>query len=254
MELINNKTCAILAHGRSLEELEKRIDKFKDLDIVWCGMNYFNPSEDILKKINKEFTVVFDCSTPFGTYSTSPPHLVEKIDRYELRTRLPRLTEYLQRPAKNIYVTLRDNLYDVRNKIGGDFNDRFKEKIIYGEDLGFDTKQFCVSIHLYIACLLKLGANNIILFGADGGGTNPNTIESYYRPDLFVVERTLCESLHFDMVSDNVHVNNTFGPIMQQIFSYIPEIINCSHISNYTTFKKTNYDETIDWLKNKMKE
>lgn len=243
----NDKICAILAHGRSLEELERRIDEFKDFDIIWCGMNCFNPSEEILKKIGKEFMIVFDCAT------------VANDVEYELKVRLPRLTEYLSRPNKNIYMTLRNSLYELRNRIGSDFNERFKEKVIYAGDLGFDTTQFFVSLPLYIISLFKIGAKNMILFGADGFGTdrsnttNFNNIESYYRPNIILEERIFSGIDFFDTYVDNERINTSFIPMAQQILGYIPDIINCSPNSYYTAFKKMNYDDTINWLKDKRR-
>lgn len=230
-EMINNKICAIVAHGHSLEELERRIDEFRGFDIVWCGMNYFNPSEDILKKINKEFIVIFDCATTIDT------------KKYEIRSRTPRMTEYLSRPVKNVYMTS-TFLYGLRSQIGSDFNEKYKEKIIYIDNIGFVAGEFMVSIHLYIITLLKLGARNIVLFGADGGG-------SYYKSDLALADGILGCSGPGVPEGDTEHVNTTFGPLAQKILGYIPEIINCSTISRYTPFTKMSYDETINLLKNK---
>ena len=236
MDIINNKTCCILAHGKSLEELEQRIEEFKNLDVVWCGMNYFNPTEDILKKIGKEYQVIFDCST------------VQNRVEYELTARLPRLIEYLERPISNVYITLqtgKDNLYALREVLSPTFNQTYKERILYADSLGFNTNQFCVSLHLYIATLLKLGGKNIILFGADGGGVDGNSVVSYYRWDRVQKDKELADNRSYNMVGDTNNVNTTFVPIMNQIFGYVPEIINCSPISTYTVFKKVNYDELL---------
>lgn len=235
MELIN-KTCCVVCHGNSLNILEQRILEFKNLDVVWCGINYFNPSEEILKKINKSFSIVFDCST------------VKNALSYELVARLPRLKEFLNRENTK-YITLktgRDNLYELRNRIDPDFNEKYKNKILYGEDLFFDTNQFCVSLHLYLTILLKLGASKIILFGADGGGLLENNVDSYYNPELMKVDKLLAHgNLEYNMVGDNANVNTTFEPIMKSIFGYVPEILNCSPITKYTVFSIITYDEAI---------
>ena len=232
---LTNKTCIILAHGSSLSELENRIEEFRNKDVVWCGMNYFNPSEDILKKIDKSFSIVFDCST------------VKNNKSYEMYYRLPRLKEFLNR-NNTTYITLksgRDNLYDLRNRLGDDFNEKYKEKIIYGENLDFNCDQFCVSLHLYIACLLKLQAKRIILFGADGGGIYGNSVSSYYKENLILEDKKHADNVSYNMVGDTNNVNCSFGPIMQSIFGYIPEIINCSEVSTYNVFKKVTYDQLL---------
>jgi hypothetical protein len=236
---LTNKTCAILAHGSSLSELESRIEEFRNKDIVWCGMNYFNPSEEILKKIDKSFSIVFDCST------------VKNNKAYEIYSRLPRLKEFLNR-ENTTYITLktgRDNLYELRNRIGDNFNEKYNDKIIYGESLNMDCNQFCVSLHLYIACLLKLNARNIILFGADGGGTYGNSVNSYFQADKILADKQLADNISYNMVGDTNNVNSSFNPIMQSIFGYIPEILNCSSISTYNVFKKVTYDEILKEIK-----
>ena len=235
MITLENKICAVLAHGKSLEELEKRIQHFKNSNVVWCGMNYFNPSEEIINKINKNFNIVFDCST------------VKNNIEYEKNCRLPRLINYLTRPENNYYITLRtgkDNLYDLRNRINSNFNEIFRDKIIYGEDLGFNTNQFCVSLHLYLTCLFKLGTKKIVLFGADGDGSN--NINTYYKPSLMSDDKHRADNVFYNMAGDTNNVNCTFNPIMQQIFGYIPEVLNCSPNSLYTVFKNISYEEVLN--------
>lgn len=238
MNLVN-KTVVILLHGKSLEILESRIEEFRDKNIVWCGMNYFNPSEGILKKIDESFSIVFDCST------------VKNNIEYEKKARLPRLIEFLDR-NNTTYITLKsgkDNLYDLRNRIGSDFNEKYKNKIIYGEDLGFDCNQFCVSLHLYLTCLLKLGAKTIILFGADGGGNIGNNVSSYYKAELMQLDKVLADNTSYNMTGDTCNINSSFIPIMQSIFGHVPTILNCSEISTYTVFKKVNYNEILNLLR-----
>jgi len=231
MKTIDNKVCAILAHGKSIEELNITICDFKDFDIVWCGMNYFNPTEEIIKKIGKQFEIVFDCSQ------------VKDARGYENYKRLPRLREFLSRPHNNYFITLKESLLILWQKMCMKFPDKFKDRIIYGEDLIPNTKQFCVSLHLYIACLLKLGAKKIILFGADGSGSD-NTEQTYYRPDLVLEDRRMTGNTFFNVAGDTNNVNSTFEPMMKGALGYVPEVLNCSPNSCYTVFKKMNYNET----------
>jgi len=238
---LSNKTICVLLHGSSLSELENRIEEFRNIDVIWCGINYFNPSEEILRKIDKSFNIVFDCST------------VQNNVEYEKKARLPRLVEFLER-KNTTYITLksgRDNLYDLRNRIGSDFNEKYKNQIIYGETLGFDCNQFCVSLHLYLTCLLKLGAKTIVLFGGDGGGSFGNSVSSYYKAELMQEDKVLADNTSYNMTGDTCNINNSFNPIMQSIFGRIPEILNCSEISTYNVFKKITYNETINLLKEK---
>lgn len=233
---LTNKTCLVLAHGSSLNELDQRIEEFRNKNsIVWCGMNYFNPSESILKKIGKSFSIVFDCST------------VKNNREYESKYRLPRLEEYLNR-GNTTYISLktgRDNLYELRNSLGSDFNNKYKDSIIYAEDIGIDPNPFCVSLHLYLACLVKLGARQIILLGADGGGVHGNSVESYYKYEEIQKDKEHADNTSYNMVGDTNNVNSSFTPLMLTTLGYVPEIINCSPLSRYSIFKRINYNELI---------
>lgn len=244
---LGDKICAIVAHGSSLNILEERIEEFKNLDnIVWCGMNFFNPSEEILKKIGKQFDIVFDCSTIPESHAKN----------YELM-RITRLTEYLNRNKNNIYITLKAHLYLLReeltNELGYNFNERYKDQIIYGEDLNVPTHDFYVSLPLFITILAKLCAKKIILFGADGGGANINIDTSgkntYYKSGLAIAERIASGIDLFDLTSDNKRVNNSDQIIREILKEQFPEITNCSPDSNYNIWNKKSYDETISYIK-----
>jgi hypothetical protein len=233
---IKNKTCAILAHGKSLEELERRIEEFRDFNITWCGMNFFNPSEHIINKIDKEFSLVFDCST------------VHNNEHYELSSRVPRLMGFFNKNPKYIYICCRtgkDNLYGLRNKLRLEFNERYKDQIIYVEDLGINPNPFCVSLHLYLASLVKLGAKNIILFGADGGGDNGNSVTSYYDYEEIQRDKEAAGNTSYNMVGDTNNVNGSFEPLMRDSLGFVPKILNCSPNSNYNAFNKITYEELI---------
>jgi hypothetical protein len=234
-----NKTYCILAHGKSLEELEKRIEKFKNIDVVWCGINYFNPSQNILKKISKDFNIVFDCST------------VKNAIYYEKEVRIPRLSEYLEKNTHNKYICTKsdkNNLHNLRNEIKVDFNEKYKNQIIYVEDLDINPNPFCVSLHLYIASLAKLGAKQIVLFGADGGGNLGNSVESYYNYREIENDKIKAGNTSYNMVGDSNNINSTFEILMTKTLGYIPNVINCSPDSVYTIFKKVNYEEVLNYL------
>jgi hypothetical protein len=234
----NNKTCFILCHGESLNILEKCIDRFKDLDVIWGSMSTFDiPQKYILNKINKTFSIVYDSST------------VENAISYELTVRIPRLVNYLDESIYHYYIctkTDRNNLYELRNSLGLNFNEKYKNQIIYAEDLGINPNLFCVSLHLYIACLIKLGFENIVLFGADGGGIKGNSIESYYKWELVKEDKIQANNLYYNMVGDTNNINTTFEPIMRQIFGKIPVIINCSPNTTYNVFHNTTYTELLN--------
>jgi hypothetical protein len=234
----NNKTFLVLLHGKSIETLENKITDYKDLDVVWCGISTFDIEQKyILNKINKEYNIVFDCST------------VKNAEDYEITVRIPRLISYLSKNKEYKYICTKsdkNNLFELRNRLRLSFNEDFKKQIIYVEDLGINPNPFCVSLHLYLACLLKFNPRKIILFGADGGGTYGNSIESYYKWEEVKKDKEIAGNLFYNMVGDSNNINTTFTPLMQNIFSYIPEIYNCSPNSLYTVFKNVSYDEVIN--------
>jgi hypothetical protein len=239
---LTNKTCAILAHGKSLYELESRIEEFRNLDIVWCGMNNFAPSEEILKKINKSFLIIFDSATISNELAVA----------YETNLRIPMLSGFLDKSENNRYIctkTDRNNLYNLREIHFSEFNRKYKNQIMGVEDLGINPKIFFVSLPLYIVCLIKMGCKKIVLFGADGGGKYGNNIESYYNSKLVKAEKDMAGVLTYDIRGDTGTVNNQFGDIMTKTLGYVPEIVNCSPETSYKVFKDMSYSEVINYLK-----
>ena len=241
-EIINNRICAVIAHGKSVEELDKRIAEFKDFNLCWCGMNYFEPTEAILNKIGKQFEIVFDCSQ------------TENFKNYELNWRLPKLRKYLSRDTNNCFVTLGATLGQLWQNIGiGEFKTLFQNKIVYGESLGFDTDQFCVSLPLFITCLIVEKAKAIIVFGMDA---NVNGINGYYKPELMVEDKKMAghEKFVIHVKGDAHNINTSYPEMLNKILSNKginkPEIINVSPNSDVTIFKKMNYNEILQWLKN----
>ena len=234
---LTNKTICIILHGRSVEELESRIEEFKDKDVLWGSMSHFEiPQKYILDKINKKFDIVFDSGT------------VANAEDYELKVRIPRLINYFN-TTNGYYICTksdRDNLYQLRQRIVSYFNKKYSDRIIYCENIGINPNPFCVSLHLYIACLYKMGIKKIILFGADGGGNYGNTIESYYKWELVKNDKIIAGNLSYNMLGDTNNINNNYSSLMQQTLGYVPtETINCSPGSTYTVFRNISYNKLI---------
>lgn len=234
------KTILIVIHGKSVEELERRITDFKDLNVHWGSMSTFHiPQKYILDKINKKFDIVFDSST------------VKNEIEYETRLRLPRLRKYFDTTDGKYICTRTDknNLYNLRSVIDSPFNNSYRDRIIYTEDIGIDPNPFCVSLHLYIACLAKLGYERIVLFGADGGGIEGNNIASYYKSEEILEDKKIADNLSYNMTGDTNNVNTTYDIMMNKVLGYIPNVINCSPITRYTCFPIKTYDETLNILR-----
>ena len=244
----SDNTICVLLPGESLKILEKRIDEFKSFDVTWGGINFFSPSESIIKLIGKEFKVVYDSST------------VRNAIIYELKNRIPLLSSYLDRPTNNKYICVRtgngnNNLYELRKRIAPQFNEIYKNKIIYAEDLGINVDGFTVSIPLYIACLGRMRFKTIILFGADGGSGMGEDWMHYYKAEELKKDRDFGDydargDFHpCDLRGDTSNVNNHFARLMNASIGYVPEVFNCTAKSNYTAFKTMSYDETIAYLR-----
>jgi len=236
---LKDKTICVIVHGRSCEELENRIEEFKDLNIVWGSMSSFDiPQKYILDKINKKFDVIFDSGT------------VQNAVEYELQVRIPRFINYFN-SSNGYYICTksdRNNLYELRDRIYPSFNSIYKDRIICCEDIGIDPNPFCVSLHLYIASLYKLGAKTVILFGADGGGTHGNSVQSYYKWEEVEKDKIIAGNPSYNMIGDTNNINTSYSSLMTNTLGYIPEVLNCSPITTYTVFKQISFNEVIKLL------
>jgi len=237
------KTCFFLCHGKSIEELELRINEFKDFDVLWGSMSSFDIHDSYTTKAGINLNVVYDCST------------VANAKDYELSVRIPRLKKFLNLNQNNHYIcnrTGRGNLWQLRQDIYPEFNREYWSQIIYTEDIGVDPTPYCVSLHLYIAIMSLLGIDKIILFGADGGGIHGNNVESYYKSDEVLADKLVAGNVNYNMVGDTNNINSTFASHMFHNLGFIPNVINCSPYSTYTVFRQMNYNETLEYLKNEV--
>jgi hypothetical protein len=224
--------------GSSINELEQRIEEFKDFNICWTSLGQWDLMETyILNKIGKELEITFDCAE------------VEKPIRFEILKRLPRLEEFLSRSSNNFHITMRHHsISKLRKVIGSNIEDRFVNKIIYAEDI-CPAQAFCVSFPLFITCLWALGVKKIVLFGADG---NSNSIDTYFHPEEVLAEKIIANNESYNMTGDSGWTASGFPKIMQQLEKEsgkkFPEIINCSLNSIHSLWQKKSYSDTIKWI------
>ena len=60
-ETVNNRPFGLCLQGKSIQELEDRIEEFKDLNICWGAMNRFDVYQDyIFNKIGKNLLITMD--------------------------------------------------------------------------------------------------------------------------------------------------------------------------------------------------
>jgi hypothetical protein len=237
--LINNRVVGLMLFGSSIVELEQRIEEFKDFDICWVSLGQWELMEKyILNKIDKELEITFDTAE------------VENPIRFEIQRRLPRLEEFLSRPSNNFHITMRHpSISKLRKVIGSDIEDKYSSKIVYAEDI-CPAQAFCVSFPLFITCLWALGANKIILFGADG---NSNSIDTYFHPEEVAIEKKVANNESYNLTGDSGWTASGFPKIVEQLEiewnKKFPEVINCSEKSVHTLFPIKSYNETIRWIK-----
>ena len=249
------KIVGVIAPGKSLEELERRIEEFRDLPIVWVGMNLFDCVEPILKKINKSFTMVGDTAT-VG---------IEREAWYETNIRLPRVVSFLER-ENVVYMTsniVRDFCFlKTGNKA---LYEKYANKISIIEEV-FNLSSLPIhikdelrkpppnSISLAFAAVIAGGAKKLITFGYDGyphrpTNTSEGILNSYYKPEENNIERqhAFGKVTPGNLVGDTKTFNerwNTLFRLYKEVFDNKSiDMVNCSPNSVYTKIRKISYDE-----------
>jgi hypothetical protein len=159
---------------------------------------------------------------------------------------------YLDNSVYNFYICTRsdhNNLHELRDRLGLNFNKKYNDQIVYAESFGINPNLFDVSLPLYIACLVKMGATRIIMFGADGGGTLGNNPNSYYKPGYVVSDKMVAHNnLNYNMTGDTNNVNINYNRLMQTVLGFMPTVLNCSPVTRYTVFPVVTYDNVVKML------
>lgn len=251
-DLVKGKTVCFITGGRSIEELEKRIEEFKDLPIIWTSMNRFDMMEEyILEKIGKKFDMISDCST-VG---------FERRHKYEREIRFPKFEEFLTREENNVLLTSHIVIEQAFVELNrGDLPTKYKHKIAIVEEI-FDSCQekpaeFWTpppnSLTLSLAGIIAGQAKKIIMFGFDGFPyskemTTDQILDSYYKPKIIREDRRKAfgDVTSGNLVGDTISFNKRFPNILrvyQSSFKNPVEIVNCSPNSFITAFRKTDYD------------
>lgn len=244
--IIRNRPVAVLAHGKSLETLEKNIQQYKHLDICWVSLNLFTMVEDfILKKINKQLDIVLDCASVAVSF----------YQKYNA-IRIPRLDSYLNRTNNNLWITTLGLIRDEIKPINQDFIYRHFHKTLMIDELVYPQMLDVPNSITLLLCTMAIGkAQKIIIFGLDGyNGKYEDNINSFYKPELHKQERLLAVgSIQASGVPrDTSDFNNRFIKIFKEYCKNYninpPLMVNCSPNSVYTVIPKISYEESIKWL------
>lgn len=251
-EIINNRPVALVLQGKSVNELESRIQEFKDLNICWVALGLFTTIEEfILSKINKQLEIVFDCATVPES----------RLYSYETNERLPRLDRFLSRNTNNLWITsngiIRDTIKGLHQE---SFFNKHYNKIFIVDNL-FPKKNISDymnvpnSAALFLGALISGNPKNIVIFGLDGYSGNVNEgINSYYRPQYASMERqNALGSISDEGISrDTNNFISKFPTVLKKyrkLFNNYIEIYNCSPNSLYKIPKNISYNEALKILR-----
>ena len=244
--IVNKRICAIIAHGNSIYELQRRMQEFKNLDICWVGIGQFDTIEKyIMEPAGKSLDIVFDCG--------SVPDARSK--KYELNQRIPRLEYYLGKNDRKLWITTFGAVRDGIKRFSIDeFWSKYENQTLMIDSLfprDQVPKYMCVpnSLTLCVGAMIGAKAKKIILFGCDGyKGTPTDGINSYYRPDEVKKER-LAALGSIEDKGINRDTNAFEGLFKDRYirfadyFQYYPAVFNCSPNSVFECIPKINYDQ-----------
>lgn len=247
-KIINGRVVGVIARGSSLNELEKRINEFKDLDICWTSLNLFTIAEEyILSKINKKLEIISDCSN------------VELRDNFEPNVRRPRFENYLKREDNNLLQISNTVIRDLKATNQDDILEKYKNKIITIDEVftgeGYPIELWDAppnSITLLFAMLMAGKAKKVVTFGFDGyTDNNLEAVNSYYKPELEKAERIAATGKTAGVGSlptDSRDFNRRWFYIYQlykRVYGVETKFINCSPITMFNCMNITNYDNVI---------
>lgn len=243
-DIINKRTVAIVLQGKSVEELERCIEDFKDKDICWASLGVFDIIEDsILSKIGKNLDIVFDCATV--------PEA--RLEYYETTVRFPRITKFLER-GNNLWITTHGLIRDSVKPFRPDILEKYSSQILQVDSifpLSEVPKYMDVpnSVTLLIAAMLCGGASKIVIFGLDGYKGDPKQgVNFYYKPSQIRKERFVALGTDEDpgISRDTDGFQVRFPKILsnyRNLFNNWCEIYNCSPNSHYQIPTNINYTE-----------
>ncbi len=222
--LINNRPVCVLLHGKSIKELEKHIELFREKDICFASINNFNILEaNLLGRIGKRFDII-DC--------TSPLEFVRKAIDIE---------KFLSEGEDRLLISTIEAIRYVYK--GNVFLDKFRERVfIIYEPIGADRIN---SLSMLLPILISGLPSKIFLFGVDGCKEGVNEKDSYYRADeLRNIPRGT--RIGIDTTLFNKHYQRLQNTHCKGI--HIPPIYNCNPDSHIKVFKKIKYDELVKYI------
>jgi len=219
---INNRTVAILSHGKSIEELEDKIYQFKDKDVCWVSFNYWQLMEEfVLSKIDKKLDIILDCAN------------AETLE-YEEAIRIPFISKLLKR---NTLVLSLQKVLDgwsvIKQKL-------YQDRIVL-LDKHFDISTVANTLVLLIYAIAQSNPKEILLFGVDGYIEEDDGLSSYYKPDFQLFRRLAIRLDNKATLKRETNAfNNTFFSNYKKLFNkeYTISTINYSKDSKITIFNK----------------
>ncbi len=232
-EIIGGRQVAILLPGPSIYQLDTSILSLQNSDICYTTVNdFWIFEEEILSQIDRTFDIVLasaaECNIPTAEH-----------------------IEYLERKDKNIFLSTKQAWGKSLNKY---FN-QFDEKLLFFEtDPPPNVRKIpgpeepltfrpLPSFALLLFIVMIAGAEDIYLFGADGGKQTNNQL--YYRD--------WPSQSWGRLMMDTRILNQGFPVILNRVCKLYgiqpPKIFNVSPENNYECFEKINYADAWERLK-----
>jgi len=254
VDKIKNKIVCIVLHGKSIEELENRIEEFNNDNICWVSMNTFDiVQNNILNKINKQLDIIYHFSLHRGNI--------------EIEVQIPNLKQAIDKGS--LLITNKNLFIDAYTRLQQEeFINEYKDKVLLLDDIKTKAniplekvEAGLPTICYILYSLIIMGASKIIVFGFDGSDYDINTsdMNSYYKSDI-VFSRTVLPKEKVENLAkgflgsigyDTLSINNNFLAIYEKIkssfnLSELPIILNCSPISKIKVFKIIDYNEALE--------
>lgn len=222
-KIIKGRTVAILLHGRSIKELETRINEFADYNFCYTSINRFSIMErKILSKIGKKLDIVF------------------LMSEQEMPRRVEETKEFLNRKTNNCLMTTYSALSWLIPKDWNEIVEKYSSKLYIMPRL-LCRPVYPISLALILDQLIMNKVKQVILFGADGFLLPSGKVtwdqnlmlNTYFDPGFFINERR-ASGLSFG----TKHFNDTF-----RYDDRIINVLNCSKNSFYTPFPRISYNK-----------
>ena len=242
-KIIENRVVGVLGHGGSLKILESRIEEFKDLNICWISLNMADLIEEyILSKIDKQLKILFTFAktTLDNTKNFHIPLISKVINRGDIVISKKDLLKIYDTLFGDFYMEFKDKMFDVLDTV------RYKK----GYAPFLSQPRANNSMAIIIPFLLLFKPKKIVLFGCDGKANDGEKYcNNYFKPQIEEKRKELPLNVGGDVEQMNLSFLTTLKNFKKYFgLGELAEIVNCTPNTQYTIFRKINYDQLKEEL------